>query len=236
MTSNKDRNDVPADRLTTDVETFLKKLEVTPHISQEKRGRLLFGLDATASREPTWDQACQIQAEMFAATVSLGGLEIQLSYYRGYHEFVALPWLTSAKELIHHMTRVRCLGGFTQIARFLDNAIKERNIRKINAAVFVGDCVEEDVDLLSEKAGQIGLLGVPIFVFQEGSDRAASATFSHMARLTGGVHCYFNSSSAGQLQDLLRAVAIFAAGGRQALESHSRNGGEEIKLLASKLR
>ena len=43
-------------------------------------GRLLFAMDATASREPSWDQACHLQAEMFGATDGLGGLEVQLVF------------------------------------------------------------------------------------------------------------------------------------------------------------
>jgi hypothetical protein len=42
--------------------------------------RLIFALDATASREPTWDSACRIQGEIFEATAAIGGLDLQLAY------------------------------------------------------------------------------------------------------------------------------------------------------------
>src|SRR6478735_2200005 len=63
------------------------------------RGRLIFALDATASRGPTWDQACRIQGEMFEATAALGGLDIKLVYYRGFSECKASRWLSTAADL-----------------------------------------------------------------------------------------------------------------------------------------
>src|SRR3546814_12721854 len=61
-----------------EVDAFLRKLADTPApgpASGDKRGRLIFAMDATASREPTWDRASHLQAEMFKETEALGGLE-----------------------------------------------------------------------------------------------------------------------------------------------------------------
>src|SRR5690349_19645851 len=63
------------------------------------RGRLIFALDATASRQPTWDSAVRIQSEMFEATAGLGGLSLQLVYFRGLTECKASKWLTSTADL-----------------------------------------------------------------------------------------------------------------------------------------
>ena len=57
----------------------------------------------------------------------------------------------------------------------------------------------------------------PLFLFHEGHDPIAALAFREMARLSGGAYAPFDSSSASQLADLLRAVAVYAAGGRQAL-------------------
>ena len=73
---------------------------------------------------------------------------------------------------------VRCLAGRTQIGRLLRYAGDQRRESRIDAVVFVGDCCEEDVDQVGHEAGQLGLLGLPVFVFQEGNDRAASLTGS----------------------------------------------------------
>jgi hypothetical protein len=234
----KDKPAVPADRAGqpavpagSDVHAFLDTLRRTPAPRAAGGGRLLFALDATASREPTWDRACEIQGQMFAETAALGGLEIQLAYYRGFREFEATPWFRSTSDLLQAMTAVRCLGGQTQIGRVLAHAAAETRRRKVSALVFVGDCMEEDIDAVCHQAGALGLLGVPAFMFHEGNDPTAARAFAEIARLTGGACCRFDTGSAQQLRDLLRAVAVFAAGGQRALADLSRRaGGAALRL------
>jgi hypothetical protein len=188
-------------------------------------------MDATASREPTWDRACHIQAQMFQETAALGGLEIQLCYYRGYRDFQGSPWLSDANALLKNMTAVRCAAGYTQIERVLAHTLEELRRGRVNALVFVGDCMEEDPERLCHLAGQLGVVGVPAFVFQEGIDPSAEQAFRAIARLSKGAYCRFDASSAGQLRDLLSAVAVYAAGGRQALERFGRGrGGVALQL------
>ena len=220
-----------------EIDTFIQKVALAPASAPAgERGRLIFALDATASREPTWDRACQIQGHMFQEASSVGGLDIQMAYYRGFGEFRASEWLTDSGQLVQQMTRVFCLGGQTQIAKILKHAIAEGNARKVNAVVFVGDCMEESVDELCQLAGELGILGVPTFIFQEGDEPIAARAFKQIARLTGGAHCSFDSSSANQLRDLLSAVAVFAAGGRKALESFSKRAGREVLLIAQQVK
>ncbi len=189
-------------------------------------------MDATASRQPSWDRACQIQAEMFEATAELGGLDVQLCYYRGFQELHTSPWLSDARALARHMTGVRCAGGMTQIGRVLSHARAEAQRERVNALVFVGDCMEENVDTLCATAGELGLLGVPAFIFHEGLDPIAERAFREICRLTRGVYCHFDLRSAEQLRQLLGAVAIYAAGGRKALEEFgSRRGGAVRQLI-----
>ncbi len=212
---------------------FLEKVAKTPVVKPAAdRGRLMFAMDATASRGPTWSSACQIQSRMFDETAALGGLEIQLCYYRGQMAFSATPWLRSSEDLKRRMCEVSCIGGMTQIGRVLTHALRETRRRKVNALVFVGDCVEESVGRLCQQAGELGLQGVPLFLFQEGYDPVAERAFRKMAQLTGGAYFPFNAGSAHQLADLLSAVAVYAAGGRAALEDFgSRQGGAAPKLL-----
>ena len=229
----------PISRSTTnaEIDAFIQKVALTPASAPAgERGRLIFALDATASREPTWDRACQIQGHMFQEASSVGGLDIQMAYYRGFGEFRASDWLSDSGQLVQQMTSVFCLGGQTQIAKILRHAIAEGNARKVNAVVFVGDCMEESVDELCQLAGELGILGVPTFIFQEGDEPIAARAFKQIARLTGGAHCSFDSSSADQLRDLLSAVAVFAAGGRKALESFSKRAGREVLLIAQQVK
>ncbi|MGQ9367453.1 VWA domain-containing protein [Azospirillum sp. ST 5-10] len=233
-----DDDRLPAQRSSqSEVDAFLRQVAAVPppRAVAGRRGRLLFAMDATASREPTWDQACQLQGEMFEVTADLGGLDVQLVYYRGFRECRASPWMGNAHELLRRMTAVRCLAGQTQIGRVLKHALKESRADKVNALVFVGDCMEEDIDHLAQLAGELGLLGTPAFLFHEGGDPAARRAFQAIARLTGGAYCPFDRSSARQLRDLLGAVAVYAAGGRAALEDFSRRGSETVRLLTSQV-
>ena len=117
------------------------------------------------------------------------------------------------------MSSVSCQGGFTQIRKVLAHARREAEKTKVNAVVYVGDCMEEDIDALCAQAGRLGLLGVPMFVFQEGHDAKAMRGFKEIARLTHGAYCPFDAGSARQLRELLAAVAVYATGGRKALEA-----------------
>jgi len=216
----------------TEVDVFLRRLATAPCQSQ-RRGRLIFAMDATASREPSWRQACQIQGEMFQATESLGRLDIQLQYFRGYAECRTSPWLGDSAALLERMSAVRCQAGQTQIARVLANTIKEAKTTKVHALVFIGDCVEEDGERLGALAGELGLLGVPVFVFHELGDREApkaKPVMEAIARRSGGAYCPFDLSSAQQLKELLSAVAVFAVGGRPALEDFGA-GKERLAAL-----
>jgi hypothetical protein len=221
---------------STEMQDFLRRVASTPvRVPSGGKGRLIFALDATASRQPTWDRACNLQAEMFSETASLGGLDIQLAYYRGFVDFQAGDWTSRSQDLTRKMSGVTCLAGQTQIEKVLRHAVAETKRKRVNAVVFVGDAMEEDVDRLGKIAGELGLLGVPVFLFQEGHDKLAEFAFAQIARLTGGAHCRFDAGSAKTLRDLLNAVAVFAAGGRKALENFASGRGGAILQIAKQV-
>ena len=215
-----------------DVAEFLGKLKSAPAPAPDGgRGRLLFAMDATMSRQPTWDMALKLQADMFNEVKAIGGLDVQLIYFRSYDECRASGWVSDPAALARLMTGIRCLGGFTQIRKVLAHARRESEKKKINALVYVGDCMEEEIDHLAALAGELGILGVPAFMFQEGRDQKAVTVFREIARLTKGAYCRFDAGSAAQLRELLRAVAAYAAGGRAALEDFGRRAGAGRLLL-----
>lgn len=229
---------LPADGSSrADIDAFLQKVAATPPTKPAGRpGRLVFAIDATASREPTWDMACQIQSEMFASTDDIGGLQVQLAFYRGFGEMKVTQWLDSADDLVRRMVKVRCLAGRTQIRKLLRHALKETRSQKVDALVFVGDVVEEDIDELGHVAGQLGLVGTPVFVFHEGGEPISRRAFEQIAKLSGGACCGFDAGSAQQLRELLAAVAVFSAGGRRALETLGRERGGRILQIADQMR
>src|ERR1044072_2399665 len=169
-----------------DVAAFVAKARaLSPHAPGAK-GRLIFALDATMSRQPTWDMACALQADMFRETAALGSLDIRLVYYRGYNECRATGWIPDSARLATVMSKIDCRGGDTQIGKVRGEARREAVASGVRAVVFVGDAMEERVDELCAKAGELGMLKVPVFMVQEGHDDVAEKAFREIARLTGG--------------------------------------------------
>ena len=136
-----------------------------------KRGRLIFALDATMSRQPTWDTACALQADMFREAAAAGGLDIQLVYFRGLGECRASGWVAQSERLAasdvgdrlprrphpnRQGTQPRAPGiqQDSGCRRWSSSATPWRRKSTICA----------------QAAGELGLLGVPVFMFQEGSD------------------------------------------------------------------
>jgi hypothetical protein len=213
-----------------EVAAFLAAARSAPVRTEAGRGRLVFALDATMSRQPTWDLACRLQAEMFDAAARAGGLEVQLVYYRGHGEARVSRWVSDAAGLTRLLTGLACRGGLTQIGKVLAHANRTAAAERLAALVFVGDAVEEDVDALCHAAGELALRGTRAFMFHEGGDARVAATFREIARLTGGAYLPFDSRSAGELRALLGAVGAYAAGGRAALEASGT--GAAKRLLA----
>src|SRR5581483_833105 len=214
-----------------DIAAFVEKARSMSPFAAGSRGRLVFALDATMSRQPTWDMACQLQADMFREAASLGSLDIRLVYYRGFNECRASGWISDSAALARLMGNIECRGGNTQIGKVLSEARREAVASGVRAVVFVGDAMEEGVDDLCVKAGELGLLKVPVFMFQEGHDAAVERAFREVARLTGGAWCKFDPGAAAQLRELLRAAAAYAAGGREALKRLSARESGAAKLL-----
>ncbi len=215
-----------------DVARFLDQLQRTPAPSgRGRRGRLIFAMDATASREPTWDRAVQVQGQMFLETQAKGGLDVQLVFFRGFDECKASRWVREPRALVDLMTKVLCRAGRTQIERVLYHALRATDEAQVDALVYVGDACEEDVDRLGHLAGQLGARGVRAFVFQEGHQPEATRAFRDLAKLTGGAHCQLSSTSPDELRQLLGAVAAYAAGGVAALEDVNRRQTHRLRLL-----
>ena len=215
-----------------EIDAFVARVREQPRAASR---RLIFALDATASREATWDRACALHAEMFLVTSELGGLNIQLCYFRGYRELRASPWVSEPAGLLQQMTGVRCLGGLTQLGRVLQHALRENKSERLGAVVFVGDAFEEDIDRCAEFAGQLGMLKVPVFMFQEGGDPVTTRAFKQLAELSGGAHCHLGEDSAALLRELLQAVAAYVAGGHEGLKRLGRIS-PTVKRLTQQLR
>jgi len=217
------------------IDQFIHQVRKLPKQSGGQ-GRLIFALDATASREATWDQACHLQSELFMATKDLGGLAIQLCYYRGFGQLKATEFVSETSQLLNLMNGVSCLGGRTQISRVLAHARKETRAKAVKAVVFIGDFCEEPVDELCHIAGELGMLRTPVFMFHEGTDAHARAAFQQVSKLSGGAYAPFDRNSPQVLKDLMAAVAVYASGGAKALQDYSGRSAPEVKRLTQQLR
>ena len=203
------------------VDAFLEKATGRP----QGAGRLIFALDATASRGPTWDMAKGLTGEMIREAMSVGGLELQLVFFRGggdtRQECVASDWIVDSTQLVQTMAKVECRAGYTQIARTLAHAKRESTRCRVDAVVLIGDAcepVEDPLDILIGEAAELRQLKTPVFAFLEGSNPEAEKGFRAIAEGSNGAFGRFNAGGVKQLSDLLKAVATFAAGGIRALE------------------
>jgi hypothetical protein len=203
----------------SEINAFLQQAKQFAPVSSAARGRLIFALDATMSRQATWDMACALQGEMFSAAASVGNLSVQLVYFRGHAESRASRWVNNAESLRGLMGKIDCQGGLTQIASVLSHTKRESEKQPLAALVYVGDSMEENIDELCSLAGELGLRGVKAFMFHDGRDKQAETAFREIARLTGGAYLPFDGNSPADLKALLAAVATYAAGGRKALEA-----------------
>jgi hypothetical protein len=196
---------------------------------------LIFALDATHSREGTWDLATSLQAEMFRAAAAISGLQVKLIYYRGQNECKKSRWLDNSQQLTDLMRKIRCDAGRTQIHKILSHSLEEAKTRRV-VTVFVGDAMEENLDELVPIAGELGRLGSPVFMFHEEDvhKERVERDFRAIAKASGGPYAKFKAGAADQLRELLKLAAIFASGGIAALES--RKSGATAQLLLGQLK
>ena len=136
--------------------------------------------------------------------------------------------------MLTSIASVKCLAGKTQIEKVLSHALSQTKQEPIQALVFVGDSMEENVDKLGELAGQLGIYKVPAFFFQEGNNPEVRKAFKHFSLLSGGAYCAFNADSAHVLVELLKAVAVYAVGGLKALENNTYQS-DAVKKLTQQL-
>jgi hypothetical protein len=219
------------------IDSFLGEAKrLAPLEGSAPRARLVFALDATMSRQPTWDLACRVQGEMFAAAGKAGGLLVQLVYFRGFDECRSSRWVADPRALTNLMTTITCRGGQTQIGRVLRHIRGTASQTPLKAFIYVGDAMEEPIDHLCSLAGELGLLGVKAFMFHEGQDPDAARAFQEIARLTGGAYARFDANAPQALTELLRAAAAYAAGGTEGLTRLAPQSEQARRLLTAMTR
>jgi hypothetical protein len=188
------------------------------------RPRLLFAMDATASREPSWQLAQTITGAMFAAVP--GALDVALAYHGGGRLKEVTPFAADTRAFLDKVHTVQCEAGGTALTALLEAAT---TIARLKALIYVGDCFEEDPAVAGALAQQLRLKGVRVFVFhdttsqQQGYDvDGARAVFAQLAAVTSGVLLPFDADALDQVKALLEAIAVYAVGGLKLLAARQR--------------
>ena len=114
------RHQAPAASARAEIDSFLDRVKALgPAVEPGQRGRLIFALDATMSRQPTWDQR-----------LPAAGRHVPRSRGRRRPRYPARllsrpcgmprsPWVAEPERLGALMSRIDCRGGHTQIGKVL---------------------------------------------------------------------------------------------------------------------
>ena len=192
--------------------------------SVEGRGRLIFALDATMSRQPTWDTRLPAPGGDVRGGRKVGGLDVQLVYFRGFNECRASRWVERRagaprpddRDRLPRRQHADRQGPDPRAARNRQAEGERARLRRRRA--------RGAIDGLAAKAGELGLLGLRVSSSRKAAIREVERGFREIARLSGGAYARFDANAAGELPQLLRAAAVYAAGGLKAL---AKSGGAE---------
>jgi hypothetical protein len=180
------------------------------------RPRLIFGFDATASREPAWATARSVTDALVKALP--GELDVALAVHGGslLHTFTAFT--SDPKTLRDRAAGISCIAGMTRLLPILSRALSNPGVRVV---IYIGDVFEESPDRGRKLADAMGLKGIKLIVLHDTTDWNAKRdgeVFLDLARRTGGCVLPFDANAPARLRELLAAVAVYAVGGSEMLE------------------
>jgi hypothetical protein len=193
------------------------------------RPRLIFGFDATASREPAWATARTVTDALVKALP--GELDVALAVHGGsmlhtFTEFTADP-----KRLRDRAAGIRCIAGMTRLLPILSRGLSNPGVRVV---IYIGDVFEESPVRGRKLADAMGLKGIKLIVLHDTADWNAkrdAEVFLDLARRTGGCVLPFDANAPARLRELLAAVAVFAVGGADMLEAKREEMPGAVLLL-----
>lgn len=196
-------------------------------LALKKTPKLLFSMDATASRQPSWDVAQKITLSMF--DVIPGGLKIALAYHSAGRLQTVTEFRDDAGYFKDQIAAVRCQAGNTALCEILDTACDTPGLSSL---IYIGDCFEERFETAVALAQRLKEKGVPCFIFQEGDDFRAADAFKAIAEITGGAVFPFEMDSLVRVREKLDAIAAYAAGGMKLLQAKRASLPGATELIA----
>lgn len=193
------------------------------------RPRLVFAVDATASREPAWAAARQVTDALVKALP--GELDVALAVHGGGRVHTFTGFTNNAATLRDQAAGVTCQAGHTRLLPILSASGKQRNVRVI---VYIGDVFEESLAAGRLIADTLGGQRTKLIVLHDALDplaRRDAEVFWDLAKRTGGCVLPFDASAPGRLRDLLSAVAVYAVGGETLLRARRHEQPGAVALL-----
>jgi hypothetical protein len=198
-------------------------------IGAPSRPRLVFAVDATASREPAWAAARQVTDALVKALP--GELDVALAVHGGSRVHTFTAFTSDARTLRDLAAGVDCHAGMTRLLPILAASLKRQAVRVV---IYIGDVFEESLPQGRQLADQMGAQGIKLIVLHDTADRSArrdAEVFWDLAKRTGGCVLPFDATASGRLRDILSAVAVYAVGGEKLLRERRQTLPGAVALL-----
>ena len=193
------------------------------------RPRLVFAVDATASREPAWTAARQVTDALVKALP--GELDVALAVHGGSRVHTFTAFTANPATLRDRAAGIACEAGTTRLLPILAASLRQQAVRVV---IYVGDVFEESVVEARRLADLMGHQGTKLIVLHDTADPSARRdveVFWDFAKRTGGCVLPFDASAPGRLRDLLSAVAVYAVGGEKLLRQRRHELPGAVALL-----
>src|SRR5271165_2696119 len=192
-----------------------ERVEPPTETAAPSRPRLVFAVDATASREPAWAAARRVTDALVKALP--GELDVALAVHGGSRVHTFTAFTNDARTLRDRAAGVSCQAGMTRLLPILATTLKQQSVRVV---IYIGDVFEESLPHGRDLADSLGARGTKLIVLHDTSDNGArrdAEIFWDLAKRTGGCVLPFNANTPDRLRDILSAVAVYAVGGEKLL-------------------
>jgi len=189
--------------------------DTEPPVDPTTGPRLIFAVDATASREPAWTAARQVTDTLVRALP--GELKVALAVHGGGRVHTFTQFTSDAATLRDRAAGVTCQAGLTRLLPILATSLKHQGIRVV---IYIGDVFEENITQGRKLADAMGARGTKLIVLHDtaaATARQDAELFWDLTKRTGGCVVPFDANAPRKLRELLSAVAVYAVGGERML-------------------
>lgn len=194
----------------------------------EQRPRLVFGVDATASRQPAWESAQRITDRMFDAIP--GALDVALAVHGGSRVHTFTQFSSDVGLFRGKAAAVRCMAGETKLCDLMERALESGGVRVMS---YIGDAFEESREMALALADRFRARGIRLVILADQPSPATLEFFQQLVARAGGAVLDFRAEQLDVMGEVLEGVAALAVGGRKLLAGRGTAG---ARLLLEGLR